>query len=88
VTAVRYLAAGTYSVRYDHHAAAGSIAAPVRYGLFLLRLSDGVGPYATGSSTSHGTPSDGTGGYPSDPDSGYTYTGSSYMYANGYGYYF
>ena len=84
VTAVRYLAAGNYSVRYDYKTSAGSVAAPVRYGLFLLRLSDGVGPYATSSSTSHGTPSS----PPSSTDSGYTYTGNSNQYPDGYGYYY
>lgn len=84
VTAVRYLAAGNYTIRYDYRPPAGSVAAPVRYGLFLLRLSDGVGPYATGTSTSHGT----TGSPPSSTDSGYTYTGPSDPYGDGYGYYY
>ncbi|HVK09286.1 MAG TPA: matrixin family metalloprotease [Gemmataceae bacterium] len=87
VTAVRYLAAGTYSVRYDYRSPAGSVAAPVRYGLFLLQLSDGVGPYATGTSTSHDT-SSGSGGSSSGSDSGYTYTGPSDSNGDGYGYYF
>lgn len=87
VTAVSYLAAGTYTVRYDYRSPAGSIAAPVRYSLFLLQLSDGVGPYATSTSTSHGTSSD-SDGSTSDSDSGYTYTGSSDTDSDGYGYYF
>jgi hypothetical protein len=84
VTAVRYLSAGSYTVRYDYRSPAGSVAAPVRYGLFLLQLSDGVGPYATGTSTSHGTPTS----PPTSTTSGYTYTGHSTPYADGYGYYF
>jgi hypothetical protein len=88
VTAVRYLAAGTYTVSYTYRSPAGSVAAPVRYGLFLLKLSDGVGPYATSTSRTHGTPSGSPGGPPSGPDRGYTYIGSSDADADGYGYYF
>ncbi|HVK15607.1 MAG TPA: matrixin family metalloprotease [Fimbriiglobus sp.] len=88
MTAVRYLAAGSYTVRYDYRSPAGSVAAPMSYGLFLLRLSDGVGPYATGSSTTHGTPSGSSGGTSGDTDSGYTYTGTSTTRPSGYGYYF
>ena len=73
VTAVRYLAGGNYTVRYDYQSPTGTIAAPIRYGLFLLRLSDPVGPYATDTSGDHDT-SGGSGG---SSDDGYTYTGSS-----------
>jgi hypothetical protein len=84
VTAVRFLAAGTYKVRYVYQAPAGAIAAPIRYGLFLLQLSEGAGPYATDVS-SNTDPPGGSGG---SPDSGYSYTGSSESCPDGYGYYF
>ena len=80
VTGVRYLAGGNYTVQYDYQSPTGTIAAPIRYGLFLLRLSDPVGPYATDVS---GNPDP-----PDGSDSGYTYTGSSDEYPDGYGYYF
>ena len=48
----------------------------------------GVGPYATSTSRTHGTPSGSSGSYPGVPDNGYTYTGSSNADSDGYGYYF
>jgi hypothetical protein len=48
VTATRYLKAGTYTIRYS---AAAANAAPVGYGLFMLQLSDPVGPYATSTAS-------------------------------------
>ncbi len=38
VTAVKYLAAGTYRVTYRHCSTQGLLIAPVLYGLSLLRL--------------------------------------------------
>src|SRR5206468_6887590 len=70
-TQVRYLAGGTYTVRYAYKAPGGQQpGGAVRFDLFLLKLSDGVGPYAT--STSSGPP----GG--SDPSGGgYQYSGGN-----------
>jgi hypothetical protein len=87
VTAVRYLAAGAYTLRYSYTSPTGATAASIAYGLFLLKLSDGVGPYATTSSTSHGTTSSG-GSSGGGADTGYTYVGSSGSNPDGYGYYF
>ena len=82
--------AGAYTVRYTYRpAGAGTTAATVRYGLFLLQMSDGVGPYATDTSSSHGPPSGGSSGSSgSGGDTGYTYSGSSSSHPDGYGYYF
>lgn len=44
VTASKYLTAGTYTVRYS---GASTNAGAISYDLFLLQLSEGVGPYAT-----------------------------------------
>jgi hypothetical protein len=60
VTSVKYLKVGTYTITYT---AAGG--APVDYGLYLLQLSDGVGPYTTTTTSS------------APPPSGTTYTSSS-----------
>jgi hypothetical protein len=51
VTASQYLAAGTYTVAYRYRSLADQVAAPVVYHLALLQLSEGVGPYATTTST-------------------------------------
>ena len=48
-TATRYLKAGTYTVRYS--TSSGSASSPVKFNLFMFQLSDGVGPYATSTST-------------------------------------
>jgi hypothetical protein len=85
VTATRYLAAGTYRVRYSYDSTTGTVAAPVQYDLFLLKLSDGVGTYSTTTSTTHGTATTDTSG---GTDTGYTYTGPSQPGSGGYGYYF
>ncbi len=85
VTAVRYLAAGTYTLRYSYASPSGATMAPIAYDLFLLKLSDGVGPYATNTSTSPDTTSSGSSG---GTNSGYTYAGTSSSSADGYGYYF
>jgi hypothetical protein len=82
VTASQYLAAGNYTVRYTR---TGTTSAT--YSLFLLQLSDGVGPY--GSSAS-GTSSDGTASSGSTSTSGSTtYTSSSgTTKTSSYGYFF
>jgi hypothetical protein len=66
VTATAYLAAGTYTVRYARTGTAAAL-----YNLFLIKLSDGVGPYGSGAS---GTDPNGT---TATSDSGSTYTASS-----------
>lgn len=48
VTATKYLKAGTYTVKYT---GAKTNAGAVSYDLFLAQLSQGVGPYATSTST-------------------------------------
>ena len=72
-TTVQFLAAGTYTVRYSF-AKVGSAVGPVRFGLFLLELNDGVGPYASGTSTT--STDTGPSGSPDDGSSA-TYTSSS-----------
>jgi len=46
-TTVRYLATGTYTVRYTTRGAS----APVGFGLYLLELSDDAGPYKSNTTT-------------------------------------
>lgn len=76
VTKTAYLAAGTYTVRY---AATGtSVAPPLQVDLFLLKLSDSIGPYST-RTTSGDTGQTGSGGY--------TYSGSSTAQASANPYY-
>jgi hypothetical protein len=48
VTANHYLLAATYTVRYS---TAQTNAAPTDYGLFMMQLSDPVGPYATSTAS-------------------------------------
>jgi hypothetical protein len=48
VTASKYLKAGTYTVKYTGKA---TNTAPVGYDLFMLQLSEGVGPYATSTAS-------------------------------------
>jgi hypothetical protein len=85
-TTTRYLAAGTYSVRYTFRGVNGGTAGAIRYGLFLLKLDDDVGPYASKTTTgslsqpSSSQPVDSAGSsYGAAPtdSSGYTYDGSS-----------
>jgi matrixin len=78
VTATSYLASGTYSVRYST-----SSPSPAGYNLYLLQLSEGVGPYATSTSS----PQPGSGDS-SSTSSNYTYSGSSTSQPSGYGYTF
>ena len=93
-TTTRYLAAGTYTLRYAHRTTAAPVV-PVRFDLFLLKLSEGVGPYAT--RTTSASSDGGAGGTPysyeptesgSGSDSGYSYTGSSSSSQPGGYYYF
>ncbi|HEX4611394.1 MAG TPA: matrixin family metalloprotease [Urbifossiella sp.] len=104
-TTVKYLVAGTYTVRYTTRGATGGPAtAAIGYGLFMLEISDDVGPY--GSSTTAPTPgtqpispppaapppassAGGTAAAPSTPGSfGYTYAGSSMTMNAGTPYYY
>jgi len=72
VTATRYLAAGTYTVRYTTTTGSGSN--PTSYNLYLHQLSEGVGPYSP-STTS---PPPGPGNGSSSTGSSYTYSSSTY----------
>jgi hypothetical protein len=76
-TTTRYLAAGRYTVQCT---ASGSGTNPVRFDLFMLRLSFGVGPYKTKTTSSDTTA-------PTN-DNGYTYDSSSAAQPSGYPYYF
>ena len=87
VTAARYLATGTYTVTYSYRAVSGKTAAALEYDLFLLEITDGVGPYPSGSTRSgstYDTPSGGT----TTQSGGYTYSGSSTSQPSGNYYYF
>jgi hypothetical protein len=87
VTAARYLAAGTYTVTYTYRAVSGKTAAALGYDLFLLEITDGVGPYpsdSTRSGSTYDSPSGGT----TTQSGGYTYSGSSTSQPNGNYYYF
>ena len=55
----------------------------IRYALFLLKLNDNVGPYATSTGSDPSAGSGGGGG-----DSGYTYSGPSNTQTASSGYYF
>jgi len=86
VTTTRYLAAGNYTIRYT--TASGSASNPLEYSLYILQLSEGVGPYATSTST---PPSSSSGGSTDGSTSGsstYTYNGSSTTQPGEYGYTF
>jgi hypothetical protein len=78
VTATRYMTAGAYTVRYATNSISSS-----GYDLYLLQLSEGVGPYATSTSS----PPPGS-NEPSPSGSTYTYSGSSTSQPSGYGYTF
>jgi hypothetical protein len=87
VTATRYLAAGNYSVQYTN--ASASPLSPAGYDLYLLQLSEGVGPYATTTSSPQpgwSVPSSPSGSTSSG--SNYTYSGSSGPRPTYYGYTF
>ena len=84
VSAVRYLSEGTYTARYAYRYTTGSNpATAVEYNLFLLKLSEGAGPYATNTGSSGGSSSP-----PPDSSGGYTYSGSSTSRPSGSPYYF
>jgi hypothetical protein len=86
VTTTRYLAAGNYTIRYT--TSSGSASNPLEYSLYILQLSEGVGPYATSTST---PPSSSSGGSTDGSTSGsstYTYNGSSTTQPGEYGYTF
>jgi hypothetical protein len=80
MTTTRYLAEGTYTVRYTSQSAA-----EIQYQLFLYQISEGAGPYATSTGTTAGSSPGGTTG---TSGSGYTYTGSSTTRPSGSPYYF
>lgn len=84
VTAARYLAPGKYTVTYQYQSVSGSPAGAIDYSLFLLEVTDGVGPYAPDSTSGTGNPS----GSSTTPSGGYTYTGSSTTRPTGNYYYF
>jgi hypothetical protein len=96
-TTVRYLAAGTYTVRFTSRGVNGAAAAPVWYDLFMLQLDDDVGPYKSSTTMTasdappSSPPSDTTGstsGGTSGDGTGYTYSGSSNTTSDGYYYYY
>ena len=83
VTNTKYLAAGNYTIRYVSR---GTTSTPVLYNLYLLKLSDDVGPYSTkttqpsSGSTSSGTPSSGETGYSYDSSSAPKPAGEPYYF--------
>lgn len=98
VTDIEYLPAGTYTVRYTYSAVSGATNVGVNYELFLLQLSDPVGPYMSGT-TGTGDPSGGgsttssggytttsSGGMTTTSDTGYYYTSYSTSSSPGYWY--
>lgn len=85
VTATRYLAAGTYTVRYTTTSGSGSN--PVAYNLYLHQLSEGVGPYAPSTTSPPPGSSNGDSGS-SYTYSSNTYSGSSSPPPSSYGYTF
>ena len=87
VTAARYLAAGTYTVTYTYRAVSGKTAAPLGYDLFLLEITDGVGPYPS-DSTRSGSMYDSPSGGSTTSSGGYAYEGSSTSQPTGNYYYF
>jgi hypothetical protein len=83
-TALHYIPAGSYTVRYT----AGQSGASIATDLFLLQLSKGVGPYATSTASFSTIDSSSVG---TSSDTGYSYGGTGgdpYSYGYGYGYYF
>ena len=85
VTTTRYLAAGSYKVTYTHRPVSGRPSGTVQYSLFLLKVTEGVGPYATDSTR----PQSGTtSGSTTTESGGYTYGGSSTTKPSGNYYYF
>jgi hypothetical protein len=72
VTATRYLAAGTYTIRYT--STSSSASSPVSFNLYLHQLSEGVGPYSPSTTSPPPGSSDGS----SSSESSYTYSSNSY----------
>jgi hypothetical protein len=60
VTGAAYLLDGTYTLTYTYGAVNGQTAAPIRYHLALLALSDGVGTYAPTLPPTNTTPTNTT----------------------------
>ena len=87
VTTAKYLACGTYTVTYRYRSVGGNPAGAVRYSLFLLQVTDGVGPYAPDSTSSGSTDTTSSGGSTTS-SGGYTYSGSSTTQSSGGYYYF
>jgi len=85
VTAARYLACGTYTVTYQYRSVSGKPTGAIQYSLFLLEVTDGVGPYSPGSTS--GPSSSGSGGS-TTASGGYTYSGSSTTKPSSNYYYF
>ena len=83
VTTTRYLAAGSYTVKYAYRPVSGQATGTVQYNLFMLEVTEGVGPYAT-DSTRSGSAS----GPTTTTSGGYTYGGSSTTKPSGEYYYF
>jgi hypothetical protein len=83
-TATAYLAADTYTVTYTYQSVSGTTPAPVQYSLFMLDVTDGVGPYPSNSGGSGGSGSGGS----TTSSGGYNYSGSSTARPSGGYYYF
>jgi hypothetical protein len=77
-TAMVYLKAGAYTLRYTAQTASGTVPPPVNYHLFADGQSDGIGTYQTATASS----SDTSGG------SDFTYTGSGSGSSDSYTYYY
>lgn len=88
VTASKYLNAGTYTVRYTGKS---TNAATASYALFMLQLSEGVGPYATSTaspSSSTAPSSDGSSSDTTTYNDADSYSSNSYYYAEPTPYYY
>jgi hypothetical protein len=86
VTATQYLGTGTYTFHYTYRSPAGGTAAPVRYHLAFLKLSEGVGTYPTTTSTTTYTTTTKPTTYTTTSTA--TYTDSSKPLAPSYWYFF
>jgi Matrixin len=84
VTVARYLANGSYTVSYQSRSISGQSAGTIQYNLFMLEVTDGVGPYAPGTTS---PPPSGSGGSTTS-SGGYHYSGSSTAKPSGNYYYF
>lgn len=87
VTTTRYLKAGSYTVRYS--TTFGTALSPLGYKMYLMQLSEGVGPYATATAQPISSQSGGSlENNPPPTSSSYTYSGPSGYQWMGYGYTF